>query len=115
MLATTARAEDRFDLVCTGTRSVAGGPGAPWAARYRVDLVEGVYCRDECKAVPRIFDVGPSVIVFARSAPDAPESFYVEWVSRMNGTYSATVNPTRTKVEGACATEPFSGFPAAKF
>lgn len=117
-----AAAAAAFNLVCTGTVTVAGGDrdGArPYRTAYRIDLASGKYCEGDCRLVRDIAEVQPTRITLDERGNVAPGSsdYSINVIERDSGAQTILTASGRrgamlyVKSTGRCESQPFTGFP----
>ena len=118
-LSTAAQADDRFDLICQGTKQEdLNGPKEPHSFRMIIDLEAMTFCKDECDTMWDIAEVDPAEIRFTANFEGSVTSD--QRVSRRTGKYewvliSTGIRPWSQQIEAQCSPAPFSGFPETQF
>ncbi|QEH80827.1 hypothetical protein EIK56_22950 [Sphingomonas sp. C8-2] len=106
-IASPAAAADQFDLVCTGKKP----------QHFRVDLGQGVWCREECKNTLPIASISQTMIVFVDQQPklrgDPIHNLYVDRETGKLHEYSwfPSFELVGSTTDGICEPASFSGFP----
>jgi hypothetical protein len=119
-----AAAAAAFNLVCTGTMTVAGGDrdgATPYRTTYRIDLASGKYCEGDCPLLRDIAEVQPSRITLDQRGNPAPgaSDYAINVIDRTSGEQTILTSSGRrgallyVKSTGRCESQPFTGFPAA--
>ncbi|MFN3675290.1 MAG: hypothetical protein ACK4TC_04870 [Sphingomonas pseudosanguinis] len=108
LLSAPAVAADQFDLVCMFGKT---------EVRYRVDLARGEACQSVCDRVWKMGAVTSGEIVLLDTMHDyQTEVAQKIVVNRTSGILQHWIGRVRPFTEAAtCRSDPFSGFPAAKF
>lgn len=123
--AAAATAEQRFDLVCSGTKEWSGlRPVEPTTAmaqfRLRIDLDSKKFCYDSCDSILDITTVGAKAL-FLGGDGSTGSAEHSEFVDRTSGRYfflkSWADDAVSLTIKASCSPERFSGFPdpPAKF
>lgn len=116
---TTAAA---FNLVCTGTRtdSKIFDPNADKnqvVVVLRVDLDTKRWCAGDCVSTSAIHEVRDNAIIFKNDESASGDDVFI--VNRESGEFidrkRVWAIKWATLVQGSCAKETFTGFPAQKF
>ena len=123
-LASGAKAEDTFNLVCDGQTQIVvpailKDETKPYHKVYRVDLGKKTWCEADCPTIFNFADVSPTQLVFFDETIDAPSTYSKtrEAVSRTDGTHSifaqsgVGINGVTMSSKGQCEKAPFTGFP----
>lgn len=120
---------ERFDLNCVGKTYESGEGGLankanhfPKTVRYRIDFVEGRWCRDECKETEAIVALDNQSIILEQSAEGETSYDKVVVLNRETGQLLDRFRvfwPKEARLmimtTANCVKEPFSGFPSYKF
>lgn len=119
----------QFDLVCSGTMSsnLFGGRfhiperTSPWTQTYRIDLENGLWCKDTCTSVLPIIEATTGSLVLMKTEDDG----FVIRINRVTGkvfdSLRHAVEPASgggtivISSEGPCERKDFTPFPRSMF
>lgn len=119
----------QFDLACSGTMStnLFGGRvriperSTPWTQTYRIDLENGLWCKDECTNILPIIEATAGSLVLMKTADDG----FSIWINRVTGkafdSLRHEMEPNMgggtivISSEGPCERKDFTPFPHSVF
>lgn len=116
--------QEQINLRCIGiSTSSSNGveESKPYETLFRIDLAEGKWCEDDCRAIFDIHAIQPTQITLSESSVDTPreQSFSSNFINRTTGRHLISAGSrypsmgiiVTLKYEGQCELEPFEGFP----
>ena len=108
-----------FNLVCTGliSESATRFRSKPIRSEYRLDLNQGIFCRDDCDQIQQIFSVTDLTITLENVRwGEGPSTVVQTVINRESGEYNRLFRSgVGGFVEvGTCERAPFTGFPERK-
>ena len=114
-----AAEQERFDLICTGQSKLrAFAASSASTVRYRIDLLQGSWCAENCSTVQKLVRIeeGRLVLVEKRPADRLGYSALNE-IDRVSGKNVETIRGGSLYLDASrsCIPAPFSGFPSRKF